>query len=150
LESGVESEMPWIRDRLDKGLPFETPKNPKISVHSIAESLILFLELLVDSVVPQTLAEKSISCETEQQCKLLIETFLPKPNFAVFYYLISFLKQLILAQKPHKYSYSFKDQVGKKKFKKLLTFLIQFHKQTRNSNCICKCNDQISNEFQST
>ena len=49
LQPGLRSEILLIRDWLDTGLPLE---KPNVSIHSAAESLLIFLESLREPVIP--------------------------------------------------------------------------------------------------
>ena len=50
LQPGLNSEIRAIRDWLDTGLPVDGP--PNVSIHSAAETLLLFLESLRIPIVP--------------------------------------------------------------------------------------------------
>ena len=50
LQPGLSSEVRLIIDWLDSGLPAEGPNN--VSIHSAAETLLLFLESLRIPIVP--------------------------------------------------------------------------------------------------
>jgi len=92
LHSGVQDELESIREALDTGSSFD---NQNINVHSMAETLILFLESLGEPVIPFHLFEQAIEqCNTYSQCKLLVSSIHPV-HFNTFYYLMSFLREIL-------------------------------------------------------
>mmetsp|Transcript_18492 Transcript_18492/g.25929 ORF Transcript_18492/g.25929 Transcript_18492/m.25929 type:complete len:463 (-) Transcript_18492:8-1396(-) len=91
LESGVEEEMAIVRECLDTGEDF-APHN--FSVHSMAESLLRFLDSLAEPLIPFNLYDQVLDCETYVQCKQIM-THLSPVNYNVFYYLVAFLREVL-------------------------------------------------------
>jgi len=92
LQSGVQKEMEIIRECLDTGESF-APYN--VSIHSMAETVIRFLESLPEPVIPYSLYNQALEASSVYaQCRL-ITAYLPTYNYNVFYYLISFLREVL-------------------------------------------------------
>lgn len=67
LQQGLRSELIVIRDWLDTGLPVD---RPKVSIHSAAESLLLFMESLREPVVPHAMHARCLEASANYlQCK---------------------------------------------------------------------------------
>eukprot|EP01133_Synstelium_polycarpum_P001192 gene1192-1373_t len=97
LESGVLSEMESIRESIDNGTPFGT-----FSIHSMAETLIRFLEYLCEPVFPFPMYQQALDASsTTLSCKTLV-SHLPSVNYNVFFYLISFLTEVLTHQQENK------------------------------------------------
>jgi len=100
-ESGVSKEMELIRDCLDSGEPFT---NITFSIHSMAETLIRFLESLVEPVVPFNMYQQALDASSSPvSCKTLV-SHLPAVNYNVFFYLISFLIEALSHNQDNKLS----------------------------------------------
>jgi len=92
LQPGLRSEILWLRDWLDTGLPLDTPK---VSIHSAAETLLIFLESLREPIIPYSLFHKCLECSSNYlQCKQLI-SHLPATHRHVFDYLTAFLREVV-------------------------------------------------------
>eukprot|EP01113_Clastostelium_recurvatum_P039045 TRINITY_DN5917_c0_g1_i1.p1 TRINITY_DN5917_c0_g1~~TRINITY_DN5917_c0_g1_i1.p1 ORF type:complete len:300 (+),score=81.42 TRINITY_DN5917_c0_g1_i1:395-1294(+) len=92
LESGVQGEMEIIRECLDTGNSFAAQP---LSVHSMAETAIRFLEALAEPLIPYALYDQALTSSSSYlQCKQLL-SYLPTVNYNVFYYLISFLREVL-------------------------------------------------------
>jgi phosphatidylinositol-bisphosphatase len=92
-QSGIQSEMEQIRELLDNGRSFDEYSG---SIHSMAESLYRFLESLAEPVIPVSLYKQCLdNSGSYAQCKQLL-SYLPSVNYNVFYYLMAFLRELLL------------------------------------------------------
>ncbi|KAF2070555.1 hypothetical protein CYY_008130 [Polysphondylium violaceum] len=101
IESGVTKEMELIRDCLDSGEPFT---NITFSIHSMAETLIRFLESLVEPVIPFNMYQQALDASSSPvSCKTLV-SHLPAVNYNVFFYLISFLIEALSHNQENKLS----------------------------------------------
>ncbi|EGG16677.1 RhoGAP domain-containing protein [Cavenderia fasciculata] len=90
IVSGVSKEIEQIKECLDTGTPF-----PAFSNHSMAEVIIRFLEALCDPVIPFTLYQQALDGSSAVlSCKTLV-SHLPSVNYNVFFYLISFLTEVL-------------------------------------------------------
>ena len=90
-QPGLNKEIQHIRDCLDTGVPEKIPG----SIHSIAESLLLFLESLPDPVIPKSVHKRCLECSNNYLlCKQIIHQ-IPEYHRNVFRYLTSFLKELL-------------------------------------------------------
>ncbi|EGC34737.1 inositol 5-phosphatase 4 [Dictyostelium purpureum] len=95
IKSGVTKEMEAIRDCLDTAEHFSTIS---FSIHSMAETLIRFLESLVEPVIPFNMYQQALDASsTPHSCKQLV-SHLPSVNYNVFFYLISFLIEVLSHQ----------------------------------------------------
>jgi phosphatidylinositol-bisphosphatase len=92
LQQGLRSELIVIRDWLDTGLPVD---RPKVSIHSAAESLLLFMESLREPVVPHAMHARCLEASANYlQCKH-IASQLPEHHRHVFNYMTAFLREVI-------------------------------------------------------
>jgi len=83
-----------IRDWLDTGLPASGPAD-NVSIHSVAETLLLFLESLRFPVIPFSMYKSCLECAPNYfQCKQLVAQ-LPTHHGQVFHYICAFLRQVI-------------------------------------------------------
>ncbi|EFX84231.1 hypothetical protein DAPPUDRAFT_209751 [Daphnia pulex] len=91
-QPGLSSEIAAIRRTLDDSLPDTLPG----SVHSVAESLLIFLETLKEPIIPFGLTQKALDgCTAFASCKM-VYTSLPLSHQHVFKHIISFLKEVLL------------------------------------------------------
>jgi len=99
LQSGIQPEMEQIREILDTGGSFDEYKG---SIHSMAESLLRFLESLVEPVISVALYKQCLdNSHSYLQCKQIL-SFLPAVNYNVFYYIMAFLREVLLHSKKNK------------------------------------------------
>lgn len=93
LQPGLRAEIIAIRDWLDTGLPVD---KPTVSIHSAAESLLLFLQSLRDPVIPFSAYAQCLECSNNYlQCKQIISQLLPTHHRHVFDYVCAFLREVI-------------------------------------------------------
>ncbi|GAM18525.1 hypothetical protein SAMD00019534_017000, partial [Acytostelium subglobosum LB1] len=98
LESGVNREMEAIIDSLDRGTAFPAG----CGIHSMAECLIRFLEYLAEPVIPFSMYQQAMDASSNAlSCKTLI-SHLPSVNYNVFFYLVSFLVEVLSHQRDNK------------------------------------------------
>eukprot|EP01105_Mastigella_eilhardi_P025818 TRINITY_DN7160_c0_g1_i1.p1 TRINITY_DN7160_c0_g1~~TRINITY_DN7160_c0_g1_i1.p1 ORF type:complete len:899 (-),score=261.26 TRINITY_DN7160_c0_g1_i1:102-2771(-) len=91
MQSGSTTEIESIRECLDTGAMFGD-----FSVHSMAEALVLFLDSLQEPVVPYDLYFQCLEFSGSYAlCKQIVTSYLSAVNYNVFYYLMSFLRELI-------------------------------------------------------
>lgn len=91
-QPGLSSEIAAIRRTLDDSLPDTLPG----SVHSVAESLLIFLETLKEPIIPFGWTQKALDgCTAFTSCKM-VYTSLPLSHQHVFKHIISFLKEVLL------------------------------------------------------
>ena len=92
LQQGLRTELLAIRDWLDTGLPVD---RPKVSIHSAAEALLLFLESLREPLVPFSMYARCLEASPNYlQCKQ-IASQLPEHHRHVFNYVTAFLREAI-------------------------------------------------------
>jgi len=92
LQPGLRSEILQLRDWLDTGLPEESPT---VSIHSAAETLLIFLESLREPIIPSNLFQRCLECSSNYlQCKQLV-SHLPSTHKHVFDYLTAFLREVL-------------------------------------------------------
>ncbi|KAL4657552.1 type II inositol 1,4,5-trisphosphate 5-phosphatase isoform X1 [Arapaima gigas] len=90
-QPGLRNEFEEIRDCLDTGIPDSLPG----SNHSVAEALLLFLEVLPEPVVTYSLYHQCLdNCSNAALCKKVI-SMLPQCHKNVFNYLTAFLRELL-------------------------------------------------------
>ncbi|ELT95411.1 hypothetical protein CAPTEDRAFT_130250 [Capitella teleta] len=90
-QPGLHSEIQLIRDCLDQGKPRLLPG----SVHSVAEALLLFLEVLPEPVVPYEHYDLCLHvCDNFTQAKQVLQR-LPTSHRNVFKYICAFLRELL-------------------------------------------------------
>lgn len=91
-QPGVASEITAIRRALDTSLPESLPG----SVHSVAETLLIFLETLKEPIIPFSLTQKALdSCGAFATAKSIYSS-LPLSHQHVFKHIVSFLKEVLL------------------------------------------------------
>jgi len=92
LQPGLRSEILHLRNWLDTGLPLE---KPQVSIHSVAETLLIFLESLREPIIPYSLFHRCLECSTSYlQCKQLVSHLSPTHKH-VFDYLTAFLREVV-------------------------------------------------------
>jgi len=92
LQPGTRHEILTVRDWLDTGVPVD---RPRVSIHSAAESLLIFLESLREPVVPFNMYGRCLECSGNYlQCKQIVSQ-LPFHHKHVFDYLTAFLREVI-------------------------------------------------------
>ena len=92
LQPGLRSEIMILRDWLDTGLPVD---KPRASIHSAAETLLIFLESLRDPIIPFNMYHHCLeSAPNYLQCKQIVSQ-LPNHHKQVFVYMCSFLREVI-------------------------------------------------------
>eukprot|EP00026_Physarum_polycephalum_P002205 Phypoly_transcript_02210.p1 GENE.Phypoly_transcript_02210~~Phypoly_transcript_02210.p1 ORF type:complete len:894 (+),score=189.75 Phypoly_transcript_02210:175-2856(+) len=92
LQSGVQKEMEIIRECLDTGESFSAHN---VSVHSMAETIIRFLESLTEPVIPFSHYQAALDASAQYaNCRTLVSQ-LPLAHYNVFYYLIAFLREAL-------------------------------------------------------
>lgn len=92
VECGEATEVDQIREILDTG---ESWSNFSGSIHSVAEALLIFLESLMEPVIPFAFYEECISASNSAiNCQSII-TKLPPTHFNCFVYLMAFLRELL-------------------------------------------------------
>ena len=83
-----------IRDCLDVGTPLASILD-QVSVHSLAETLIRFLESLAEPVIPFAMCAKCLENSASQvACKQLLAQ-LPPAHYNAFVYIVAFLRELL-------------------------------------------------------
>jgi len=91
LQPGDRQEILLIRDWLDTGLP---KQRPEVSIHSVAEALLTFLESLREPVIPYSMLSRCLECSGNYlQCKQIVSQ-LPQNHKHLFDYLIAFLREV--------------------------------------------------------
>ncbi|BFZ24676.1 hypothetical protein BsWGS_27714 [Bradybaena similaris] len=92
-QPGRNSEIQLIRDCLDTGKPERIPDH--LSVHSVAEALLIFLECLAQPVIPFDLYSQCLaSCNTLMLSKQIV-SHLPDCHKNTFLYVCAFLRELL-------------------------------------------------------
>lgn len=92
LQPGLRKEILEIRDWLDTGLPVD---KPNVSIHSAAETLLLFLESLREPILPFSLFGRCLEVSSNYlHCKQIISQ-LPQNHKNVFNYMTAFLREVI-------------------------------------------------------
>jgi len=87
------ADMMEIRECLDTGESFSTHA---FNIHSMAEVLVLFLASLSDSVIPTTLYHHALDVSGSfQTCRQLVSTQLTAAHYNTFYYITSFLREIL-------------------------------------------------------
>ncbi|KAF8792912.1 Inositol polyphosphate 5-phosphatase OCRL like protein [Argiope bruennichi] len=91
LHPGLRYEIQKIRDKLDTG----NYELSNCSVHSVAETFLLFLEALAEPVIPYEFYYKSLDCSNNFiSCRNVVNE-IPRVHRNVFRYLISFLREVL-------------------------------------------------------
>ncbi|KAH8873801.1 Inositol polyphosphate 5-phosphatase OCRL-1 [Schistosoma japonicum] len=93
-QMGPSSDVSIIRDILDT-TPANCPFPETISVHSIASCLLLFLNTLPESVIPQQFHEKCFNSLANFEVAVQALQHLPICNQNLFYYLITFMQRCL-------------------------------------------------------
>jgi len=88
-QKGIASEVSEIRDCLDHGKEFQ-----RVSIHSMAEALIRFLESLIDPVFPAKDCDGYQEQNLTQFCKEKL-SLLPTSHYNTFIYVVSFLREVL-------------------------------------------------------
>jgi len=91
LHSGIPTQVEEIREQLDLGLPFDTEN---ISPHSMAETLIRFLECLPEPVMPFAFYELVLASQNTEDAVTIVSS-IPFENNNVFTYVVAFLRKLL-------------------------------------------------------
>ncbi len=92
LQPGLRAEIITLRDWLDTGLPVT---KPTVSIHSAAETLLLFIESLREPVVPHGMYSHCLECSANYlQCRQIISQ-LPPNHRQVFNYVCEFLREVL-------------------------------------------------------
>jgi len=86
-----KEEMEIIRECLDTGENFN---DYNLSLHSMAESIIQFLESLSEPIIPFALYSQALEASDLSSCRALVNQ-LPPVHSDVFQYLITFLRELL-------------------------------------------------------
>lgn len=90
-QRGIPAEMSIIRECLDTGADIPT----NLSAHSVCETVLEFLSSLAQPVIPVVYYTQAIDSGASYAfCKQIVEA-LPDVNYNVFYYLISFGRELL-------------------------------------------------------
>eukprot|EP01114_Cavostelium_apophysatum_P014891 TRINITY_DN3964_c0_g2_i1.p1 TRINITY_DN3964_c0_g2~~TRINITY_DN3964_c0_g2_i1.p1 ORF type:complete len:846 (+),score=280.12 TRINITY_DN3964_c0_g2_i1:141-2678(+) len=95
LKTGVQSEAELIRECLDAGDSFDVNN---LSPHSMAETLLRLLESFPDPVIPSNIYAAVLEVTNYTQAKLIV-SHIPQVNVNVFFYLMSFLRELLTHSK---------------------------------------------------
>ncbi|KAK7107287.1 inositol polyphosphate 5-phosphatase OCRL-like isoform X2 [Littorina saxatilis] len=88
---GLQAEIQQIRDCLDTGEPEVLPG----SVHSAAESLLLFLECLAEPVIPFSVFQQCLSASNNLLLSKQVLSQIPDYHKNTFHYLCEFLKEML-------------------------------------------------------
>lgn len=92
MQPGNQKEIRMLRDWLDTGLPVT---KPEVSIHSAAETLMLFIESLREPVIPYSKYDDCVHCSGNYlQCRQLVSQ-LPLHHREVFNYLCEFLREVL-------------------------------------------------------
>ena len=92
LQPGLRSEITVLREWLDTGLPVS---RPEVSIHSAAETLMLFIESLREPVIPTSKYNHCIECSGNYlQCRQIISQ-MPLHHREVFNYICEFLREVL-------------------------------------------------------
>jgi len=87
------SDMAQIRECLDTGESFSTHD---FNIHSMAETLVSFLASLCDSVIPSALYHHALEASGSfGACRQLVSTQLSAAHYNTFYYVTSFLREIV-------------------------------------------------------
>ncbi|CAL1542649.1 unnamed protein product [Lymnaea stagnalis] len=93
-QPGRNSEIQIIRDCLDTGKPENI--SDSLSVHSVAESLLLFLECLAQPVIPFEFYSRCLSTSNNLLLSKQLVSGLPDCHKNTFLYICAFLRELLL------------------------------------------------------
>eukprot|EP01125_Pyxidicula_operculata_P018928 TRINITY_DN6800_c0_g1_i1.p1 TRINITY_DN6800_c0_g1~~TRINITY_DN6800_c0_g1_i1.p1 ORF type:complete len:735 (-),score=160.60 TRINITY_DN6800_c0_g1_i1:232-2436(-) len=92
LETGTETEIDYIRECLDRGVDF----TKKFSALSMGELLLKFLESMRDPVIPYSAYVDSMTVSESFDLCIKLVSKLPEAHYNTFYYVIAFLRELLL------------------------------------------------------
>ncbi|XP_055887832.1 inositol polyphosphate 5-phosphatase OCRL-like [Biomphalaria glabrata] len=92
-QPGRNSEIQFIRDCLDTGRPEHIPDS--LSVHSVAEAFLMFLESLPQPVIPYEFYTKCLSTSNNLLLSKQLVTSLPGCHKNTFLYICAFLRELL-------------------------------------------------------
>ncbi|KAL0481230.1 inositol polyphosphate 5-phosphatase [Acrasis kona] len=90
-EAGITEQVHQIRRQLDHHLPFDD----NVSVHSVAEAFVGFLESLYDPLIPHRYYRMSIETSSNAGACVHLITKLPKAHFDTFHYVMAFLREVL-------------------------------------------------------
>ncbi|XP_033106034.1 inositol polyphosphate 5-phosphatase OCRL-like [Anneissia japonica] len=90
-QEGLKNEILDIKDCLDLGIPEEIPG----SIHSVAESLMLFLESLREPVIPFKYYQKCLDSSNNFVLCKQVMGMIPTSHKNVFKYLTAFIRELL-------------------------------------------------------
>ena len=94
LQSGLRAEVIAIRNWLDTGLPVDIKS--KVSIHSAAECLLLFLESLREPIIPFSAYGRCLDAASNYlQAKQMVSCLLPERHKNVFNYMTAFLREVM-------------------------------------------------------
>eukprot|EP01126_Amoeba_proteus_P024152 TRINITY_DN242_c0_g4_i1.p1 TRINITY_DN242_c0_g4~~TRINITY_DN242_c0_g4_i1.p1 ORF type:complete len:735 (-),score=133.08 TRINITY_DN242_c0_g4_i1:40-2172(-) len=92
IEPGKKPEMENLRECLDTGREFP----PTTDAHSMAETLLYFLNCFREPLVPYEFYSQALNvCGNFTLCKQVVSKF-PEHNYNVFYYLTAFLREFLV------------------------------------------------------
>jgi phosphatidylinositol-bisphosphatase len=90
-EAGVTDEVNLIRLQLDHDQPF----SESVSVHSVAEAFLSFLEALAEPVIPYRFYRMSIEASSNANACIHLVTKLNRVHFNTFHYIMAFLREVL-------------------------------------------------------
>lgn len=96
LESGDSYEMDQIREALDTGSEL-----PKVFPHSVSETLLRLLESLEVPVIPFSFYRNVLEVQSAAMARQLVAK-LPDIHYNTFFYIISFLRELLTRKEKNK------------------------------------------------
>lgn len=92
LQPGLRAEIVTLREWLDTGIPVT---KPAVSIHSAAETLLLFIESLREPVIPYGKYEQCLECSGNYlQCRQIVSQ-IPLHHREVFNYVCEFLREVL-------------------------------------------------------
>ena len=91
-ESGSPQDFIALRDWLDTGFPEE---GPNVSVHSVAETLLIFLNSLCEPVIPYDLFQRCLEYSSDFNETQTVLPRLPPTHKKLFNYMRQFLHQVL-------------------------------------------------------
>ncbi|KAH9491544.1 hypothetical protein Btru_030906 [Bulinus truncatus] len=94
-QPGRNPEIQLIRECLDTGKPEHFPTADSLSVHSVAEAFLLFLESLPQPVIPYLFYTKCLSTSNNLLLSKQIVSCLPGCHKNTFLYICAFLRELL-------------------------------------------------------
>eukprot|EP01130_Rhizamoeba_saxonica_P009304 TRINITY_DN3776_c0_g1_i1.p1 TRINITY_DN3776_c0_g1~~TRINITY_DN3776_c0_g1_i1.p1 ORF type:complete len:514 (-),score=125.63 TRINITY_DN3776_c0_g1_i1:42-1454(-) len=93
LETGNQVEMASLREGLDTGQRF--PKKIVLDPHSMAETLLRFLESLITPVIPYQHYKYALDASSSYSNSKQVISQLPEVHYNTFYYVIAFLREVL-------------------------------------------------------